>query len=304
MTAAHLVAGQMAFEAPLNWDMEMLWVMKIVGLEKEGFCSVMAFPSRSAVFLDENPQMLLGKRADAPRAKPLKLSARLQERKALKDVSNISERKALKDHVSNISGQKALRDVSNISGRKPLKDLSNISEKKPLQNITNTKLPAVKERPTLKEKSLKKERSALPKTVIFSDEDAKKCHEWAKDGVEGAQFTGYDSQKFDKDMQDKRVKKKVEKVISSVQGWGSTVFAPVMFPAEEVSKFFEEVNVLELEPEILPDSNICVSNSGNNGKLDEDTFTDDDLDQYLFLDERPVEFQLRDEPAVPGLGVN
>jgi hypothetical protein len=106
--------------------------------------------------------------------------------------------------VSNISERKSLKDVSNISERKALKDMSNISERKPLQNITNTKATALKEKPTLKEKSILKERSALPKTVIFGEEDTKKCHEWAKDGVEGAQFTGNDSQQFDMDAQDKR----------------------------------------------------------------------------------------------------
>ncbi|TVU29351.1 hypothetical protein EJB05_20915 [Eragrostis curvula] len=247
----------------------------------------MAFPARSAVFLDENSQIHMGKRADAPRPKSLKPSARLQERKALKDLSNVSERKALKD-------------LSNVSERKALKDLSNISERKPLQNITNTKINASKERPTLKEKSIRKQSPALPKSVIFADEDTKKCHEWAKDGVEGTQFTGNESQKFDKDVQDKRVKNEVEKVISAVHGWADVVFAPVMFPAEEVGKFFEEVNGLELEPEILPDINL--SNSGNKAKLTEDSFIDDELDQYSFLDNiKPVEFKLRDEPAISGL---
>ncbi|TVU16508.1 hypothetical protein EJB05_40077, partial [Eragrostis curvula] len=215
-----------------------------------------------------------------PRSKPLKPSARLQERKALKNLSNISERKALKD-------------LSNISERKPLKDLSNISERKPLQNITNTKVTASKDRHPLKEKSIRKERPALPKTIIFADEDTKKCHEWAKDGVEGAQFTGNESQKFDKDVQEKRVKNEVEKVISAVPDWSDAVFAPVMFPTEEVGKFFEEVNGLELEPEILPDINRYLSNSGNKAKLTEDPFTEDELDRYPFLHNRPVEFQLR-----------
>jgi hypothetical protein len=35
-----------------------------------------------------------------------------------------------------------------------------------------------------------------------------------------------------------------------------------IYTIQEVDKFFEEVNGLELEPEILPDINSCFSNSG------------------------------------------
>ncbi|XP_062219569.1 uncharacterized protein LOC133919246 [Phragmites australis] len=231
----------------------------------------MAFPTPAAVFVDENLHIHRGKRADAPRAKPLKPSAKpgLQERKALQDLSNISKGTALKE------------------------------ERKPLQNVSNT----LKDRSVLKER---KERSALRSheaiknsVTIFADEETKKCHEWAKDGVEGAHFTGNDSQKLDKDVQDKRVKKKVEKVMSTLHGWSDVVFDPVMFPATEVAKFFEEVKGLELEPEILPDINRRLSSSGDKAMLHEDALTDDEPDQYPFLDNKPVEFELRDE-----LGVN
>jgi len=89
---------------------------------------------------------------------------------------------------------------------------------------------------------------------IFADEETKKCHEWAKHGVEGTHFTGNDSQKLDKDVQDKRVKKKVAKVMSALHGWSDVAVDPVMFPAMEVANFPEEVKELELEPEILPDN--------------------------------------------------
>ena len=81
-------------------------------------------------------------------------------------------------------------------------------QRKALQNVTNT--IQSKDRPTLKEqRSTLKEKSTLGKhdviknpMNILTDEEMKKCHEWAKDGVEGAHF--YDHQKADKDMQDKR----------------------------------------------------------------------------------------------------
>jgi hypothetical protein len=131
-----------------------------------------------------------GKRADAPRAKPLKPSEKkpgLQERKALQDVSNFSKGTALKD-----------RSVKERS-----------QQRKALQNLTNT--IQSKERPTLKEESSTvKERSALDKQVvnplnILTDEEIKKCREWAKDGPEGAHF--HDHQKSDKDLLDKRKNK-------------------------------------------------------------------------------------------------
>jgi len=66
---------------------------------------------------------------------------------------------------------------------------------------------------------------------IFADEEIKKCHEWAKHGVEGTHFTGNDAEKLDKDVQDKRVKKKVAKVMSALHGWSDVAVDPVMFPA-------------------------------------------------------------------------
>jgi hypothetical protein len=116
-----------------------------------------------------------GKRSDAPRAKPLKPS----EKKPANGT--------------------ALKDRS-------MKERS--QQRKALQNVTNT--IQSKDRPTLKEqRSTLKERCTLGKhdviknpMNILTDEEMKKCHEWAKDGVEGAHF--YDHQKADKDMQDKR----------------------------------------------------------------------------------------------------
>ncbi|XP_062181696.1 uncharacterized protein LOC133885938 isoform X2 [Phragmites australis] len=237
----------------------------------------MAFPTPAAVLLNENLQIHNGERADAPRAKPLKPSVKpgLQERKPV--------------HV-----RKALRDVTNKPKDTALKDRS-----------------ILKERPTLKERSILKERSALRShealknpVKIWADEKTKKCHEWAKNGVEGAHFTGNDSQKLDKDVQDKCVKKKVAKVMSALHGLSDVVFDPVMFPATEVAKFFEEVKGLELEPEILPDITKCLSSSGDKAKLAEDSCTDDELDQYPFLslDNNPVKFELSDEQAILALG--
>ncbi|CAN6279126.1 unnamed protein product [Urochloa humidicola] len=250
----------------------------------------MAFPAPAAVLLDENIHMHGGKRADALRTKPLKPLEKkpgLQERKALKDVSNFASGTALKD--------RSMKEKS--------------QQRKALQSVTNT--IQSKDRTTLKEqKSTLKERSALGKhdaiknpLNILTDEEIQKCHEWAKDGVEGAHF--HDHQKSDKDLLDKRVKKKVAKVLSAldVDGWSKVVFDRVMFPAAEADKFFEEEKVLELEPEILPDISWGLPLSGDKAKLAEDPFAYDEVDQYPFLNNNPVMFELRDEPAIRQQGV-
>ncbi|KAL6875785.1 hypothetical protein ACP4OV_013298 [Aristida adscensionis] len=122
---------------------------------------------------------------------------------------------------------------------KPLKPSAkpSLQERKPLQDVSNVrKGTALKERSTLKVK----ERSALQsheeiknpnKTKIFVDKETAQCQEWATDGVEGSQLTRYDYQKSDKDVQDKRIKKKVEKVKSALHCWTDAVFDPVMYRA-------------------------------------------------------------------------
>ncbi|CAN6232375.1 unnamed protein product [Urochloa humidicola] len=244
----------------------------------------MAFPAPAAVLLDENVHMHGGKRADASRAKqlkPLEKKLGLQERKALQDVSNFSSSTALKDRSMKQRSQ----------------------QRKALQNVTNT--VQSKDKPTLKERSAPGKHDAIKNPLnILTDEDIKKCHEWAKDGVEGAHF--HDHQKSDKDLLDKRVKKKVAKVLSAldVDGWSKVVFDSVMFPPAELDKFFEEEKVLELEPEILPEISCGHPLSGDKAKLAEDPFAyDDELDQYPCLDNNLVMFELRDEPAILPQGV-
>ncbi|KXG21948.1 uncharacterized protein LOC8085104 [Sorghum bicolor] len=219
----------------------------------------MALPAAAAVFLDENMQIHKENRVDAPSAKPLKSSAK-PERKALQDVSNIRKGTALKNRStikerSTLKERPALHDVSNN-----LKERSILKERHPLRDVSNTHY----ERSILKEKSALRSHETIknPVNIFADDEETKRCHEWAKDGIEGTHFTGNDIQKLDKDAQDKRVKKKVAKVISALHGWSHEVFDPVMFPAAEGPKLSEEPKELELEPEILPDITWCLSTSG------------------------------------------
>jgi hypothetical protein len=54
--------------------------------------------------------------------------------------------------------------------------------------------------------------------IFADDEETKRCHEWAKDGIEGTHFTGNDIQKLDKDAQDKRKSQSLT-ITSLICGW-------------------------------------------------------------------------------------
>ncbi|KAL5665820.1 hypothetical protein ACJX0J_025928, partial [Zea mays] len=196
---------------------------------KEAFCSIMALSTPASILVDENQQINRGKRADGPRAKGLKPS----------------------ENPGN-QGRRALKDLSNFSKGTGLKDTSTLKEKsqqKPRSNVANTiKGNALKDKPILKEKSTQEQRSKALKNPmkILVDEEIKMCHEWAKDGVEGFHSTQNNSQKLDKDLLDKRVKKKVAAVNSALCGWPDTVFDSLMYPSMEVAELFYEQNVLEL----------------------------------------------------------
>uniref|UniRef100_A0A453P1J6 Uncharacterized protein n=1 Tax=Aegilops tauschii subsp. strangulata TaxID=200361 RepID=A0A453P1J6_AEGTS len=148
---------------------EHLTPSRLSRYKKKGFCSAMAFPAPAAVFLDENLPIHRGKRADGLNARPLKPSAKPSARKALRDVSNTSKPQA-----------------PSIQKGHPLKDRSVLKDKSALRSQE-----AIKKNP-------------LSKTTIYADEATKKCHEWAKGGVEGTHFTGNDAQRLDSDKIDKR----------------------------------------------------------------------------------------------------
>lgn len=227
----------------------------------------MAFAAPAAVFLEENLPIHRGKRADGLNAKPVKPSAKPSARKALRDLSNTS-----KPPIPSSKGT-ALKDRSVLK-----EDRSVLKEKSALRS----------------QETIKK--NPVNKTTIFADQATKNCHEWAKGGVESTHFTGNDAQKLDKDKLDKRVKKKVEKVNSALHDWTDVIFDRLLFPAKAVAPFYEEVNVLELVPEILPEiTSRRLSTSGDLAKLVEDSFGEAEHDDYPFLENKHVEFQLRDD---------
>jgi hypothetical protein len=134
----------------------------------------------------------------------------LQERKALQDVSNIPKGTALNNR-SAVKERSILKDKSILKDRSILKDKSTIKDRSIL-----------KEKSILKRKPAHGNHEAIKNPVnVFADEETKKCHEWAKDGVEGTHFTGNDSQKLDKDMQDKckNLSLMIAPFVSSMHRW-------------------------------------------------------------------------------------
>ncbi|CAD6250399.1 unnamed protein product [Miscanthus lutarioriparius] len=246
----------------------------------------MALPTPVPVLFDENQQINRGKMADGLRAKGLKPSENPGKQ-----------------------GRRALHDLSNVSKGTGLKDTSTLKEKsqqKPRSNVTNSiKGTALKDKPILKEKSTQKQRSEALKNPlkILTDEEIKMCHEWAKDGVEGFHSTQNDSQKLDKDLLDKRVKKKVAAVNSALHGW--SVFDSLKFPAKEVAEFLMNQMCWSWNLRFSRTSVgvSLVQQVDDKSKMAEDRLHE--LDQYPSLEENnPVMFELRDdEPAIPQLGV-
>ena len=185
----------MAFRTPatvlLNENMQMIQKGEIVFFLKADLWLTFAETYNQLVL-----STCLGKRADAPSTKPMKPSTKpgLQERKALQDVSNIPKGTALSNR-SSVKERSILKDKSTV------KERSSLKERPAPHNLSNT----LKERSILKEKSALRSHRAINSPVnIFADEEIKKCHEWAKHGVEGTHFTGNDAEKLDKDVQDKR----------------------------------------------------------------------------------------------------
>lgn len=81
--------------------------------------------------------------------------------------------------------------------RKALADLS-----KPAKPV----LSATIKGSTIKENSLRggETTKKAPKSSILTDEEIKKCHEWAKEGNEKVHYTGNDIQKNEKEVMEKR----------------------------------------------------------------------------------------------------
>ncbi|KAJ0973001.1 hypothetical protein J5N97_020960 [Dioscorea zingiberensis] len=169
-----------------------------------------------AVLQNENFYIHRGKGADLAKDNLPKTSkAARQDRKALRDVSNT-----------------ALRDLSNI-GKQP--------------RSTASKGTILKDKSTVCSRDAAKNAS---KNSLLSDEEIKRCHEWAKEGIEQIHFTGNDLQKHQQDKKEEYVRKKVDKVTSALRAWSDVVYCDLGMMLKAVSKDNEDTP--KMEPEVLP----------------------------------------------------
>ncbi|XP_038978948.1 uncharacterized protein LOC120109265 [Phoenix dactylifera] len=116
--------------------------------------------------------------------------------------------------------------------------------------------PARHERKALRDlskagKPLPTEPKNASKNSFLTDEEIKKCHEWAKQGIEHAHFTGTEQRKLQKEKDKERVRKKVDKVMSALREWTDMAYN-FGLPRVDAADVTESIGKLELEPEVLP----------------------------------------------------
>ncbi|MQM12670.1 hypothetical protein Taro_045589 [Colocasia esculenta] len=130
--------------------------------------------------------------------------------------------------------------------RKALADLA-----KPAKHLGSTALKAS----TLKQKSSLHGTKTTKKAQAsnrLTDEEIKKCHKWAEEGIEKAHFTGNDIQQHEKDVSDKRVKEEVNMVLSCMGEWNMILYDYAYpTPVKQIDVDIGDMKKLELEPEIL-----------------------------------------------------
>ncbi|XP_072970362.1 uncharacterized protein [Typha angustifolia] len=192
------------------------------------------------------------------------------------------------------------KGVDGIKADLPKPAKTGRQERKALRDLSNTGKPPVSgatKDSALKGKSLVYGREAIknvPKHSFLTDEEIKRCQEWAKEGIEQAHFTGNDMQNLQKDQMEKRIKKKVNKVMSALHEWSSTIY-DLGYRVEEAAKDFEDIK-MELEPEVLQ---MPKALSGSNDRQIDDLI-DAELHEFQLL-EHPVDFKLKDDVSADGV---
>nr|XP_029117399.1 uncharacterized protein LOC105034287 [Elaeis guineensis] len=127
------------------------------------------------------------------------------------------------------------------------------------------------------------------KNSFLTAEEIRKCHEWAKEGIEHAHFTGTEQRKPQREKDEERVRKKVDKVMSALREWTDMAynFGLLVVDAADTTE-----DIMKLEPEMLPLRARSHLNSDND-KL-EDLLLEPELDWYSCVDET-FELKLKDD---------
>ncbi|CAL9179395.1 unnamed protein product [Musa hybrid cultivar] len=186
-------------------------------------------------------------------------------------------------------------DLTKAAPPKPAK--AGRQDRKALKDLSNTGKPPVSapsKASALKDKSALRARETIktaPKRTILTDEEMKRCHEWAREGIEQTHFTGNELQKLQKDIDEERVNKKVRMVMSDLH-----VRSNDLGLTEKVlSKGTKDEKKMELETEVLP----IITTSPTPvlvlaGHEEIDGLLESEADHPSFL-ERPIEFQLKED---------
>ncbi|XP_038984187.1 uncharacterized protein LOC103707779 isoform X2 [Phoenix dactylifera] len=114
-------------------------------------------------------------------------------------------------------------------------------------------------------------------------------HEWAKEGIEHAHFTGTEQRKLQREKDEEYAGKKVDKVMSALRQWTDMAynFGLAVLDDADVSE-----DIVKLEPEMLPPRARSHLNSDND-KL-EDFLLEPELDWYPYAD-KTFELKLKDD---------
>ncbi|XP_058099610.1 uncharacterized protein LOC131243965 [Magnolia sinica] len=176
-------------------------------------------------------------------------------------------------------GAKADVPKSEQKGQKVRKALADISK------VGNASLPGATKVCSVKGKSAVRgngKPESIPQSYGLTEEEIKRCNEWAKEGREHVHFSGNDAHAVEKDIAEERVKKKVDKVMSALREWTQISYG-FERPTKDIGKEFEEFTKLEPEPEVLlPLMNTSLSSSGNEDI--QDPFFQEENDVWPFPD--------------------
>ncbi|KAG9453887.1 hypothetical protein H6P81_006791 [Aristolochia fimbriata] len=183
------------------------------------------------------------------------------------------------------SGAKVNVPKSEQKGRK---------ERKALADVSNAREPALsrtKMAPLLKNKSAIRSTGNLktvPKNYGLSEDQIKRCYEWAREGIEHVHFSGNDLYQLHKDIAEKEVENEVDSVLSALKGWTQMTYGSgqPLKEGEETEDFS-----WPLHPEVFLPSPKSKPNS-------DDPFFDE-FEELMPLGDYSFELMLKDDRERP-----
>ncbi|XP_068644494.1 uncharacterized protein [Aristolochia californica] len=193
------------------------------------------------------------------------------------------------------AGKGALGAKANV----PKSEQKRRKERKALADISKVREPALSSTqkvPLLKTKSAKRSTGnakSTSKTFGLSEDETKRCNNWAMEGIEHIYFSGNDLHSLQRDIANKRVEKKVESVMSALDGWTKMTYGhgkPL-----KVSEENEDFS-WDLDSEVLLPNPKLHSISGNSEA--DDPFLDE-FEELMPFGDYSFEFKLKEDYDMP-----